>query len=188
MPRPEATRLRGLREALRSFWARRGARQWVMDSCAVIVGAGRRLWSIEDVAALVDAAEAKPAKRGAYKKQATAWPISTRQRNLAEPEETQMTQQEIETELNTLRELVLRQQQQEEARRKNWRSISKSATILAVTMCVGALGLLVFGFVLDSGSPSSNTRFLGALAPLLVFVSLPLSLLRAALSDPVSPR
>ena len=59
-----------------------------------------------------------------------------------------MTQQEIETELNTLRELVLRQQQQEEARRKNWRSISKSATILAVTMCVGALELLVFGFVL----------------------------------------
>ncbi len=99
-----------------------------------------------------------------------------------------MTQQEIETELNTLRELVLRQQQQEEARRKNWRSISKSATILAVILCVGALGLLVLGFVLDSGSPSANSRFFGSLAPLLVFVSLPLSLLSAALSDPVSPR
>lgn len=99
-----------------------------------------------------------------------------------------MTQQEIETELNSLRELVSQQQQQDEARRKNWRSISKSATILAVILCVGALGLLVVGFVLDSGSPSANSRFFGSLAPRLILVSLPLSVLRAAFSDPVSPR
>jgi cytochrome bd-type quinol oxidase subunit 2 len=99
-----------------------------------------------------------------------------------------MTQQEIETELSGLRDLVLQQQQQEEARRKNWRSISKSATILAVMLCAGALGLLVVGFALDFGSPSSNTRFFGSLAPMLILVSLPLSLLRAALSDPISPR
>jgi hypothetical protein len=136
----------------------------------------------------VEAAKAKPAKRRACKKQAAAWPILTRRRNLAEPEETQMTQQEIETELNRLRELVLQQRQQEEARRKNWRSISKSATILAVIFCVGAMALLVVGLVLDSGSPSANSRFFGSFAPMLIFVSLPLSLLRAALSDPVSPR
>jgi cytochrome bd-type quinol oxidase subunit 2 len=99
-----------------------------------------------------------------------------------------MTQQEIETELNRLRELVLQQQQQEEARRKNWRSISKSATILAVMLCAGALGLLVVGFALDSGSASSNSRFFGSLAPMLILVSLPLTLLKAALSDPISPR
>jgi hypothetical protein len=99
-----------------------------------------------------------------------------------------MTLQEIENELTSLREQVLQQQQQEEARRKNWRSISKSATILAVMLCAGALGLLVVGFALDFGSPSSSTRFFGSLAPMLIFVSLPLSLLRAALSDPVSPR
>ena len=99
-----------------------------------------------------------------------------------------MTQQEIESELHSLRELVLQQQQQEEARRKIWRSISKSATILAVMLCAGALGLLLVGFALDFGTVSSNARFFGSLAPMLILVSLPLSLLRAALSDPISPR
>lgn len=99
-----------------------------------------------------------------------------------------MTQQEIENELASLRAQVLQQQQAEEARRKNWRSISRSATILAVMLCAGALGLIVVGFALDSGSPSANSRFFGSFAPMLVFASLPLSLLKAALSDPVAPR
>ena len=39
---------------------------------AMEAGVTDRLWSVEDIATLVEAAEEKPAKRGAYKKRAAA--------------------------------------------------------------------------------------------------------------------
>lgn len=83
-----------------------------------------------------------------------------------------MTQEEIENELKSFRE-------QEQARRKNWRPIRISASICALVFLMGAAGLLAFSLAY----PGARQEMVTA-AIMLVMLSLPMSLLAAALRDP----
>ncbi len=87
-----------------------------------------------------------------------------------------MTPQEIEKELKSLREQVLKQQQQEEARRRNWRSIAKGAGICGLVFILGGIGFLAYSIV------HSDTR-VEPLQTALMFImlSLPMSFLGTAL-------
>jgi uncharacterized membrane protein len=87
-----------------------------------------------------------------------------------------MTQQEIEEELRSLLE-------QEQARRKNWRSIRRSATICAIVFVIGGIGLLAFSIAYPS---TRHETFAGAM--MFVMLSLPMSLLSQALRDTIPPR
>jgi cytochrome c biogenesis protein CcdA len=80
-----------------------------------------------------------------------------------------MTQQEIENELLSLRG-------QEEARKKNWRSIRTSAAFGAAVFLLGGMGFLIFSAVY----PDSRHEMLQT-AIMFIMLSLPMSLLGAAL-------
>jgi hypothetical protein len=87
-----------------------------------------------------------------------------------------MTLQEIENELKSLREQVLQQQRQEEARRSNWRGVRKGVAICGLLFICGGIGLLAFSIA------HSDTRiepFQAAIT--FIMLSLPMSLLGAAL-------
>jgi len=80
-----------------------------------------------------------------------------------------MTLQEIENELKSLRE-------QEQARRKNWRLIRRSAAICAIVFLLGGVGFLAFSIAY------SNIRVEPfQTAMMFIMLSLNMSLLGAAL-------
>lgn len=87
-----------------------------------------------------------------------------------------MTQQEIETELRSLREQLLQQQRLEETRGKNWRSIRSAAAICGLVFLSGAIGFFVYSL---TNPRDHHEMFLIAL--MFVMLSLPVSLLGAAL-------
>ncbi len=82
-----------------------------------------------------------------------------------------MTQQEIEDELKGLRE-------REQARRKNWRSIRRSAAFCAIVFVMGGVGFLAFSIAY----PGTRHETLPA-AVMFLMLSLPMSLLGSALRD-----
>jgi hypothetical protein len=88
-------------------------------------------------------------------------------------EENAMTQQEIEDELKSLRE-------QEQARRKNWRPIRRSAAIGAAVFLLAGIGLFVFSFAYQN---LRHETFPGAM--MFLILSLNMSLLSQALRDPI---
>ena len=82
-----------------------------------------------------------------------------------------MTQQEIEDELKGLRE-------REQARRKNWRSIRRSAVFCGIASLMGGCGFLAFSIAYP------GIRHEGVLLALIfIMLSVPMSLLRSALRD-----
>jgi hypothetical protein len=87
-----------------------------------------------------------------------------------------MTQQEIEDELKSFRE-------QEQARRKNWRSIRRSAAFGAIVFVAGGIGLLAFSVAF----PGTRHETFSA-AMMFIMLSLPMSLLSQALRDPIPPQ
>ncbi len=87
-----------------------------------------------------------------------------------------MTQQEIEDELKCLRE-------QEQARRKNWRSIRRSAAFCAIVFVICGIGFLAFSIAYPG---TRHETFSGAI--MFIMLSLPLSLLSSALRDPTPPQ
>jgi hypothetical protein len=91
-----------------------------------------------------------------------------------------MTLQEIESELLTLRAL-------EEARRKNWRSVRRSAAFLGVFFALGGGGIEVAGLIIDLTSSSSQSHVLQQTGLMFILFALPMILLRTALVDPVVP-
>ena len=82
-----------------------------------------------------------------------------------------MTQQEIEDELKSLRE-------REQARRKNWRSIRRSAVFCGIVSVIGGLGILAFSIAY----PGTRHETLLA-AMMFLMLSAPMSLLSSALRD-----
>jgi cytochrome bd-type quinol oxidase subunit 2 len=99
-----------------------------------------------------------------------------------------MTHEEMENEIASLREQALRQRQQEEARQKNWRSIRTGATIIALLLCAAAFGLIAVGLWLELASSPSRSHLFVPFALLLTVGSLPMTFLKAALTDPTAPR
>ena len=87
-----------------------------------------------------------------------------------------MTQQEIEDELKSFRE-------QEQARRKNWHSIRRSAAFGVIVFVTGGIGLLAFSVA----SPGARHETFSA-AMMFIMLSLPMSLLSQALRDPIPPQ
>ena len=85
-----------------------------------------------------------------------------------------MTQQEIENELKSLREL-------EEARKKNFRSIRKAALIVAVQYLLLGGGLLVFSVFYTGSRPETLQTGIMFFGWSVLFLSFPLSLLAGAL-------
>jgi uncharacterized membrane protein YidH (DUF202 family) len=85
-----------------------------------------------------------------------------------------MTLEEMEAELGRLRAI-------EEARRKSWRSIRTSAAICAIAFVIVGVGFQIAALL--DGAGRSHT--LQVSAALFIMMSLPLSLLRLALADPV---
>ena len=84
-------------------------------------------------------------------------------------EETAVTQQEIEAELKSLRE-------QEQARRKRWRGISRTAAFCAIVFVLGGTGFLVFSVAY----PGTRHDTLSAAVTFLM-LSMPMTLLSSAL-------
>jgi hypothetical protein len=82
-----------------------------------------------------------------------------------------MTQQEIEDELKSLRE-------QEQARRKNWRSIRRSAALISAVFLIAGIGFFAFSIAYP------NTGMLQT-AMMFIMLSLPTTLLSSALRDPI---
>lgn len=80
-----------------------------------------------------------------------------------------MTQQEIENELKSLREL-------EEARKKNWRSIRNAALINAIAFALTGVGFVVFSVAYPKGGHETIQT-----AMIFIMLSLPMSLLAGAL-------
>lgn len=89
-----------------------------------------------------------------------------------------MTQQEMESELGRLRAI-------EEARRSKWRSTRRTASICAVSLAAAGFGFEVAGLVTYIHGSENVARVLQASGGLFIFISLPMTLLRDALSDPV---
>jgi hypothetical protein len=85
-----------------------------------------------------------------------------------------MTQQEIENELKSLREL-------EEARKKNWRSIRKAALFVAVLFVLLGGGLLVFSIAYTDSRPEALQTGIMFFGWSVLLSSFPLSLLAGAL-------
>jgi hypothetical protein len=91
-----------------------------------------------------------------------------------------MTQQEIESELHSLRAL-------EEARRKNWRSVGRSAAFCGVFFALTGMGCEVAGLIIYLTSSSSESHVLQQAGGMFVLLALPMIFLRNALVDPVVP-
>jgi hypothetical protein len=89
-----------------------------------------------------------------------------------------MTLQEIESELNRLRAL-------EEARRKHWRSVRRSATICGLLFLFAGAGLMGAALILDPTSSTSHGHALQEGAVMFILVAAPMVWLRAALIDSV---
>jgi membrane protein CcdC involved in cytochrome C biogenesis len=89
-----------------------------------------------------------------------------------------MTQQEIESELRNLRAL-------EEARRKNWRSVRRSAAFCGVLFALVGIGFEVVGLILTSSS--SQSHVVQQAGGMFILLALPMIFLRNALIDPVLP-
>jgi len=79
-----------------------------------------------------------------------------------------MTQQEIEDELKSLREL-----------RKKWRSISKTAGLIAIVFWIGGAGFFAFSIAYPS---TRHDTFSAAM--IFLMLSLPMTLLSTALREP----
>jgi len=80
-----------------------------------------------------------------------------------------MTPQEIETQLKTLLA-------QEQARQNNWRKLRMAATFCAIVFVLGGFGFLVFSIA----NPGNGRQTLQT-AMFFIMLSLPMSLLGAAL-------
>jgi hypothetical protein len=91
-----------------------------------------------------------------------------------------MTQQEIETELHNLRVL-------EDARRKNWRSVRRSAAFCGVLFALAGFGFEVSGLIIYLTSSSSESHVLQQAGVTFILLALPMIFLRNALIDPVLP-
>jgi hypothetical protein len=91
-----------------------------------------------------------------------------------------MTQQEIESELHNLRAL-------EEARRKNWRSVRRSAPFCGVFFALTGMGCEVAGLIIYLTSSSSESYVLQQAGVTFILLALPMIFLRNALIDPVLP-
>jgi len=91
-----------------------------------------------------------------------------------------MTQQEIESELRSLRAL-------EEARRKSWRSIRRSAAFCGFLFALVGFGCKVAGLIIYLTSSSSQSHVLQQAGVTFILLALPMIFLRNALVDPVLP-
>ena len=91
-----------------------------------------------------------------------------------------MTQEEIESELRSLRAL-------EDARRKNWRSIRRSAAVCGVLFAFAGIGFEVAGLIIYVTSSSSQSHVLQQAGAIFILLALPMILLRSALIHPVVP-
>ena len=91
-----------------------------------------------------------------------------------------MTQQEIESELHNLRAL-------EEARRKNWRSVRRSAPFCGVFFALTGMGCEVAGLIIYLTSSSNQSHVLQQAGVTFILLALPMIFLRNALIDPVLP-
>lgn len=85
-----------------------------------------------------------------------------------------MTQQEIEDELKSLRE-------QEQARRKNWRSIRRSAALISAVFLIAGIGFFAFSIAYPNAGMLQT-------AMMFLMLSLPTTLLSSALRDPIPPQ
>jgi hypothetical protein len=91
-----------------------------------------------------------------------------------------MTQQEIESELRSLRAL-------EEARRKNWRSVRRSAAFCGCLFALAGLGFEVVGLIIYLTSSVNQSHVFQQAGVTFVLLALPMIFLRNALIDPVLP-
>jgi hypothetical protein len=91
-----------------------------------------------------------------------------------------MTQQEIESELRSLRAL-------EDARQKNWRSVRSSAAFCGVFFALTGTGVEVAGLTIYLSSSSSQSHVLQQAGAIFILLALPMILLRSALIHPVVP-
>jgi hypothetical protein len=86
-----------------------------------------------------------------------------------------MTPEEIEAAFDRIRRI-------DEARQKNWRSIRRAAAFCAGLFVLGGLGFQIAALV---GYAGNQGHVLQQVAAVFVLMSAPLTLLRAALADPV---